>query len=226
MGAGRNHPGRGSTQAGRCAVRLNFRVPVVAFAIAVGLVVLAGYFINISLLNDLRNIFLRWSVILVAIALLVGVANLFSVHWRKVSAEEPNRGFSLILLISLVLTIVVVGFFGPTHPWSMWIFNYIQVPGESSLLALLAVILVYAGARLLIRRLNLFSLIFLATALLVLIGTARIPGFEVPLLTDTRAWIERVPAMAGGRGILLGVALGTIATGLRVLTGTDRPYGG
>jgi hypothetical protein len=30
--------------------------------------------------------------------------------------------------------------------------------------------------------------------------------------------------MAGARGILLGVALGTVATGLRVLLGIDRPY--
>jgi hypothetical protein len=32
--------------------------------------------------------------------------------------------------------------------------------------------------------------------------------------------------MAGARGILLGVALGTVATGLRILIGADRPYGG
>jgi hypothetical protein len=33
-----------------------------------------------------------------------------------------------------------------------------------------------------------------------------------------------VPTLAGVRGILLGVALGTIATGLRVLMGAERPY--
>jgi len=32
--------------------------------------------------------------------------------------------------------------------------------------------------------------------------------------------------MAGIRGILMGVALGSIATGLRILMGADRPYGG
>jgi hypothetical protein len=33
-------------------------------------------------------------------------------------------------------------------------------------------------------------------------------------------------ASGGARGILIGVALGTIATGLRILMGVDRPYGG
>jgi hypothetical protein len=37
--------------------------------------------------------------------------------------------------------------------------------------------------------------------------------------------ITLVPATAGARGLLLGVALGAIATGLRVFLGFDRPYG-
>jgi hypothetical protein len=35
-----------------------------------------------------------------------------------------------------------------------------------------------------------------------------------------------VVAAAGARGILLGVALGTLTTGLRILFGTDLPYKG
>jgi hypothetical protein len=30
----------------------------------------------------------------------------------------------------------------------------------------------------------------------------------------------------GARGLLIGIALGTLLTGLRVLFGADRPYGG
>ena len=108
----------------------------------------------------------------------------------------------------------------------MWIFNNIQLPIESSLMALLAVILAYASARMLNRRLNLFSIVFIVTVLIVLLGTASLPFLDLPVLSELRAWIERIPAVAGSRGILLGVALGTIATGLRVLMGADRPYGG
>jgi len=32
-------------------------------------------------------------------------------------------------------------------------------------------------------------------------------------------------AVGGARGLLLGVALGSITAGLRVLLATDRPYG-
>lgn len=198
----------------------------IAVAVAIGVVVLLGFFVDLPLLISVRVTFLRWAVILASIALVVGVLNLLGVHWRKVSGSQPGSIYSVVLIVSLLATLVVAGFFGPTASWSMWIFNYIQVPIETSLMAILAVVLAYAAARLLNRRLNLFSLIFLGTALLVLVGTASLPGLNVPALNDLRAWFERVPATAGARGILLGVALGTIATGLRILMGADRPYRG
>jgi hypothetical protein len=44
--------------------------------------------------------------------------------------------------------------------------------------------------------------------------------------TLVHPWITQVIALGGARGILIGVALGTLTTGLRVLFGADRPYGG
>lgn len=205
----------------------NIKAPVsAAIAIAIGLIVLLGYFVDLPLLIGLRAVLLRWAVILTAVALLVGLANLASVHWRRVITQEKGSAYSTIVIITLLLTLIVAGLSGPTSPWSLWIFSYIQVPAERSLMALLAVVLVYTGARLLSRRINLFSLIFVATVVIVLIGTASLPGLDLPIFSNVRSWITQVPAVAGARGILLGVALGTIATGLRVMIGADRPFGG
>jgi hypothetical protein len=120
----------------------------------------------------------------------------------------------------------LVGWFGPTHPYSLWIFNNIQLPVETSLMAILAVILIYAGVRLSGRRLNLFTIVFLVTAVVILLVSGPLFGIDLPGLVELRAWIARVPAAAGARGILLGVALGIVATGLRLLSGSDRPYRG
>lgn len=199
---------------------------MVALAMIVSLIVLLGYFLEIPLLISLRVLFLRWAVELSAVALIIGVLNLLSVHWQKITREQEGSAYSYVLITALFLTIAVVGYFGPTADWSMWIFNHIQLPIESSLMALLAVILVYAGARLLNRRVNLLALVFLITVLFILLGTASVPGLEIPLLSDLSGWVSRVVATAGARGILFGVALGTIATGLRILIGADRPYGG
>lgn len=211
-------------------MKLNLRLPVAAaIAIAVGIIVLAGTLIQhpaFVLLNSLSEIFLLWAVILAAAALLVGVVNLAQVHWNKISTRQPGSAYSTVLILSLLGTTLIAGVFGPTHPWSLWLFNNIQVPAESSLLALLTVVLIFGAARLIGRKMNLFTLVFVGTALLVLLGSASLPGLETSVFIDLRGWIQRVLATAGARGILLGVALGTIATGLRVLMGVDRPYGG
>ncbi len=133
----------------------------------------------------------------------------------------------MVLLISLVVTILIVSVNGPAGSWSLWVFNTFQVPVEVSLLAVLAVILVYAGARLLTHRPKWNTILFLVTVLVVLLGSA--PLFfigEITPLSIVRGWLAQVPAIAGARGLLIGVALGTVATGLRILIGADRPYGG
>jgi hypothetical protein len=122
---------------------------------------------------------------------------------------------------------IIVGISGPAGSFSLWIFNSIQVPVEISLLAVLAFVLVYAVARLLTRRPKWYTILFLVSVVLVLLGSA--PLFivgEVSMLSSLRGWLVHVPAVAGARGLLLGVALGTVATGLRILIGIDRPYGG
>jgi len=197
-----------------------------AVAMAIGLIVLLGYFLQLDLLISLRIVLLEWAVMLVAVALLVGVANLFYVHWRKVATSQPNNLYSLVLIVMLIATLAIVGWFGPTHPYSLWLFNNIQLPIETSLMALLVVVLAYAGVRLLGRKSNLLSIVFVVTLVLILLASGPLFGLDVPGLNELRGWIAQVPAVAGMRGILLGVALGIIATGVRVLLGADRPYGG
>jgi hypothetical protein len=128
-------------------------------------------------------------------------------------------------LVGLTITLAVAGWFGPTHPYSLWIFNYIQVPIEASLVAILSIVLIYAGVRLLRRKPNLLTIVFIATAVVILIMSGPLFGIDVPGLAELRIWIGKVPAVAGARGILLGVSLGIVAAGLRILMGADRPYG-
>jgi uncharacterized membrane protein len=80
---------------------------------------------------------------------------------------------------------------------------------------------VVAAYRLMARR-NMESIVILIVALLVLLGQVAVGLF--PVLTQVKDWILDVPAMAGVRGILLGVALGAVLTGIRLLLGVERPY--
>ena len=195
-------------------------------AVISGLLVLLGYFFP-GVFGNIQSVLIGWAIILAAFALLLGIFNLAMVHWKKAGTDGPSSIYSIVLLISLIITIIAVSISGPTGSLSLWIFNTFQVPVEISLLAVLAVVLVFAAARLLTRRPKWYTVLFLITVLVVLLGSVPLFFFgEVAPLVALRGWLTQVPAVAGARGLLLGVALGTVATGLRILMGVDRPYGG
>jgi hypothetical protein len=208
-----------------------------AIAIAVGLLVLVGYLFgykadgSLSLLGNVQSFLLYIAVALAGFAVLVGIGNLLLVHMNKIRHEQKGAAYSFILIVALVTTLLL-GLLAPYQPKAAAIFNdafnVVQLPVEASLMALLAITLTYASIRLLRRHLNLLSVIFLITALLILLGTAPWPFLgEVPFLSNViRPIVAQIPATAGARAILLGVALGTLTTGLRILFGADRPYGG
>lgn len=231
MDSGRGNNYRRDSKIDRCDVRVNLRASfIVACAVIFGVIVLLGYFIQIPVLINLRTMFVNWAVILIAVLFLVGAINLARTHWHKVTTSQPGGIYSLILLVTLLITILTLvierlGLFGGFR-WAEWLLKYVTIPVESSLVAILAIVLIHASVRLFKRRLNLFSVIFIITALFIMVATASLPGVEIPGLKATRDWVMQVPASAGARGILLGVSLGTIATGLRILIGADQPYGG
>jgi hypothetical protein len=184
-----------------------------AIAISVGLIVLLGYFLPIPLLASVRFELVQWAIILAGVAVLVGIGNLFSVHFLKVRRREKGWLYSLVLLVSM-LAMLLIGMLArdPTHPWMQAAVEMIIFPVEASLMALLAV-----------------TLVFLATALFMLGASVSLPWLgEIPILSDLiRPWLTTFgPAAGGARGLLLGVALGALTTGLRALFAIDRPYGG
>jgi len=98
---------------------------------------------------------------------------------------------------------------------------------EAALMGILTITLLYSAVRLLRRRADFTTIVFLITAVLVLFGSATLPfGENIPVFSGLATWIREVLAVGGARGILIGVSLGTLLTGLRVLFGIDRPYGG
>ncbi len=205
---------------------------LVAIAMAFGLLTLIGYFFSSSpLLTGLRFLLLDLAVILAGFAVFVGVANLLNVHGKKIRRHEKSSAYSTLLIIALVTTFLlgmVARFVPVVGSLFSGAFNYIQLPVETTLMGILAVTLVLAAVRLLRRRFNWLSVLFLVTALLIIFGTVSLPFLgEVPGLSSlVRPVLAQVFAASGARGILLGVGLGSLAMGLRVLFGADRPYGG
>lgn len=198
-----------------------------AIAIPVGVLVLVSIFVPDPLLDALGLYLVDLAVVVAAFAFFLGVVNLARVHARKLRERPAARPYSAVLLVVLFLVLAfglpsVEGRpSGPAQPVVQWLFENVQVPIQAALSALLVFLLITAAYRLLTQR-NIESAVMLVVALLVLVGQAAVGLFSP--LSEIRDWIMAVPALAGVRGILLGVALGAVLTGVRLLLGIERPY--
>lgn len=200
------------------------RVVAAAFAVAAGLIVLLGYFFPVPL-GPFRILLLDWAVMIAGVAVLVGIFNLAAVHMEKFRSRQQGGTYGILLVIALIVTFGLGLVLGPDHPYMRLTMDAIIMPVEASLMAILVVTLVYASIRLLRRRVDVMSAVFLATAVLFLIFIMPTPVGALPGSESVLNFLSMF-SDGGARGLLIGIALGTLLTGLRVLFGVDRPYGG
>jgi len=195
-----------------------------------GLLTLIGYFIHTPLLAYIRGILLEGAVALSGIAVIVGVIHYASMHLHRLKTEASARAYSLIAILGLLggATVMLVPLQAgeTTQPAVLWLMNSILFPTESALLALLAVVLLSAVVKLLFRRRDVSAYVFCVTVLIVMVGSLVIVQDVSPVGRDVLVWLRSVPGVAGGRGILLGISLGVVATAVRILLGFEHPYDG
>lgn len=200
--------------------------PTVITGIA-GLITLASFF-NFLLpgLDALRLPLINIAVIVAGVAVVMGFVHLLYTHSHRLRRRQ-SAFYSLVLICAALVTLVVLiidRLTSPDRTVTRFIFNNLIGPLQSSLGALLAVFLSMAAVRMMRTRRGLGAVWFLLAALVVLI--TQVPLTALGGLLEPLAVIRSVfdaAATGGLRGLLLGVALGTIATAFRVLFFIDRP---
>jgi hypothetical protein len=199
-----------------------------SIAIAVGLIVLAGYFLPDQRLQNVRSLLLDWSILLTAVATLVAIINLIINHLHKAAkGENQNRIFSIVVLVSFFMTFLVGMFLGPANQQFQKIVTHIQLPIESTLLGVLCISLAYSAYLFTRQRRGWANVAFMTAVVFFLLANSwfLVFGQAVPVLGEILSGIQKIP-LAGSRGVLIGISIGSLLTGLRILTGIDRPYSG
>ena len=201
------------------------RIIPTVIAMACGLIVLLDFFLDVPTLDLVGQTFVDWVVILAAIALIVGVFNLMRVHIQKVRRRAGGWGYSIILILAMwiVLVLGILDPAGPESEWVAWIFDHVQYPLQATIFSLMAFFMMTAAYRA-FRIRGWESIFFVAAGVIVLLGAIPLSQYVGSGLSEARDWVMTVPVVAGARGIILGVALATVVTGLRLLLGADRPY--
>jgi hypothetical protein len=200
-----------------------------AIAVIAGAAALIGYVVPAA--RWLTASLTEWAVIVAAFALMAGIVNVLHVHVGRLAHAKRGSLYSVVLLLAaaasfapFVLEMVPVRGLERVQTSSSWVFKYVIRPTAASLGAVLAFTLALAGFRLLRGRANAQTALFAAIAAVVLLGSSPLVLVDELPLSSVREWLVGVLALAGTRGLLLGVAIGTMVTGLRILMGADLPH--
>ncbi len=175
----------------------------------------------IRLLANIRVILVGWASVLGVFALLMAYFGIWQVHISRIRHSSQNRVTSLLVFLASVGSLGLVLWQGPHGEWPRYLLTHVLVPGESALLALTAVTLTLAGMRVFRTRREAGSLVFVLVTLLMLFTAV---PFIYPPLVQKIVDLVNVMAVSGMRGVLIGVALGTTLTAIRILLAMDRPY--
>lgn len=199
-----------------------------SIAISFGLLTLIGL---LAPLAPISSLLLNWAGLLLAVALILGVLNLFSVHLKRLFSGRDVYSGILVLSMLAVFALALLDGGSSTSAGDgvRAAFTWIIFPLEAALASLLAFFLLFAGFRLVRRQPGRWSLLFLLTAALMLASSALafsqlLPDQVSVLLDQFQHVVNDIIVVSGMRGILIGVALGTVVLSIRVLVGLDRPY--
>lgn len=229
---GQSTPPAQPTQARRSAPRRRLSpgtVLLVAILTPIALVTLLGLERFPLLPDSLNNgvgaisqVLIQLVTIIGAVALIIGILNLLLVNVRNL-----RRNIYGIFTLLTALGIIVLHILERANIFTvkdanvtMTLMDVVQVAIESALSGLLFFFLVFAAYRMMRRRVTFWNVLFIASLVLVLISYN--PIFKIDLLVRFQEWLLRVPVGAGTRGLLIGIAIGTVTVGVRVLIGQDR----
>lgn len=204
-----------------------------------GLIVLVDFAGPIGQIDVLARLLVDWAALLAALALLVGLLSVAGSHFMRVLRRRPDWGYSVVMLVAMLLVIVsgtIIGIWndaGETNfvifPQSLVeqpvrdLFRAFYQPLAASFLALLAFFGLSAAMRALRRR-TADALVIVIVAIIVLALVALPQLAALPVLGDSVGWVRDYVALASARGLLLGAALGALVAGVRVLLGFDQPF--
>ncbi len=190
-----------------------------------GVFMIIQYFIPHPLVNNLAGALQSWAIIVIAFSYVLGSANILRINGEILYRRGLDWPYKLVLVIGFLL-MLVTGLVGGIEVGSFAndrLFMYIYIPMSATMYATLAFFIASAAFRAF--RIRTWQAAVLAiTAVAVMLGRVPISQFLWSQFPNFVDWIMNVPNAVAQRGILIGAALGAIATGLKVVLGLERSY--
>ena len=189
-----------------------------------GLAMIVQFFIPHPTSLEFASMIYKWIIVLMAFALILAIGNLIRHHGNKIARRKEDWRYSIVTLAGMVVMAAVgLGWGIGAESLYQRLFLNVMAPLGGTMFALLAYYMASAAYRA-FRARSLEATLLLASAFIVMIGFMPFGQYLHPRFPAFAEWVMTVPNMASQRGILLGVAFGSIATALKIILGIERSW--
>ena len=181
-------------------------------------------------MNNCTNIIFAFSYFLGLFAMLIN-------HGAKISKKVDGWGYSIFIYIGFLIMVISAALSqgqqidGAKLTIMGWTFRYVFAALMGTMFSVLAFYIISTAYRSFRIKSSQALVLFLAAFIIIL---AKVPlghivwdsvlGWTGLKLSAIMEWIMGVPAVSAKRGILIGIAVGAIATSLKILFGIERQY--
>jgi len=202
-------------------------VPLI-ISMAAGIFVLIGFFVPHPWVRTGYDKIQQWVIIVVAFTYVLGMANLMRINMEQVQRRARDWPYKIALIVACLGT-MAVGFWEGQHYLDdgtkfSWIYNNLYSAMSATMFSLLAFFIASAAFRA-FRVRSPEAFLLAVAAFILMLGRVPIGNVIHPLLPQAADWLMEIPQNAAKRGILMGAALGVMATGFRIILGIERTYG-
>jgi len=208
-----------------------------AIVFVFGVLTLASYYVPHKHSVNYIEMMNKWENIVSAFAFLLGLVSLFFSHYNKMKRKADGWGYSIFVFMGF-LAMVIPAFMNEGRQTTAagvtllgWSFRYIYNALSATMFAVLAFYIVSTAYRSFRIKSAQAFVLFVAAFVLIL---GKVPlgqmiwdsvlGWTGAGVSDVIEWIMQVPAVAGKRGIMIGLAIGAIVTSFKVIFGIEKQY--
>lgn len=166
-----------------------------------------------------------WLRIILGFAMILGIASLCQVHYAKIRSRIEGWGYSLVVYLSMLATIVVGVWAGGREEGTGfgWIYTYTLLALQGTMFSMLGFFIASAAFRA-FRARSREATVLLVAAILMMFGRVPVGEYLVPAAGPLAGWLLNVLSLAARRGIIIGISLGGIATSIKIIFGIERSY--
>jgi hypothetical protein len=195
-----------------------------SITLVTGLIMILNFFMPHEPFRFLGDNLQEWYMIVASAAIFLGAINLVHVHLRKIRLKLSNWKYSPVTIVGFVAMMVTGVIYGVVEgePFD-YLFQNMVVPMGATMFSLLAFFMASAAFRA-FRASNWRATLLLTSAFIVMLGQVPIGSMIWDKIPLAKVWLMAVPNTAGQRAVMIGAAMGVVATSLRMIFGIERSY--